>query len=94
MVPARRSLDGAARLYCETMRLAEICRERLGFAPLTLRNEDLIADFDGETRRLCDFLGLPCDEAIRDFHRDAQGQTLTTVSALQVRRGLSSEGVG
>jgi len=88
------SLESTARLYCDTMRLAELCRERFGFRPLDIRNEDLIADFDTETRRLCAFTGLVWDESLRDYHRAAEGHTLTTASAAQVRRGLSRDGIG
>ena len=88
------SLESTARLYCDAMRLAEVCRDRLDFRPLEIRNEDLIADFDRETRRLCDFCGLEWDASLRDYHRAAQDRTLTTTSAVQVRRGLSRDGVG
>jgi hypothetical protein len=88
------SLEGAARLYCEAMHLAETCRQRLGFRPFDIRNEDLIAGFDRETRRLCEFVGLDWDESVRDFHRASRDRSLTTVSGLQVRRGLAGDGVG
>jgi len=88
------SLENTARLYDDTMRLVELCRDRFGFRPLDIRNEDLIEDFDRETRRLCDFTGLAWDETLRDYHTASQGRTLTTASALQVRRGLSREGIG
>jgi tetratricopeptide (TPR) repeat protein len=88
------SLESAARLYDATMRHAELCRTKLGFEPLDLRNEDLIADFDGTTRTLCAHLGLPWDGGMREYQHAARGRTLATRSATQVRRGISKDGVG
>ncbi|HEY2070640.1 MAG TPA: sulfotransferase [Rhizomicrobium sp.] len=88
------SLEGAARLYDAMMRFVDVCRERTGFAPLEIRNEDLIADFDGVTKQLCEHLGLAWDESLRDFQEATHDRLLATRSATQVRRGLSSEGVG
>jgi tetratricopeptide (TPR) repeat protein len=85
------TLESAAAYYNAAMHLAEACRVRLGAEMLTLRNEDLIADFDGQTQRLCRHLGLAWDAALRDFGRET---TVATISAQQVRRGLSAEGVG
>jgi tetratricopeptide (TPR) repeat protein len=85
------ALDSAAAYYAAAMQLADACRTRLGAEVLELRNEDLIADFDSQTQRLCSHLGLPWDTALRDFGRDT---TIATISAQQVRRGLSTEGVG
>jgi hypothetical protein len=88
------TLEGAARLYCEAMQLAQTCRQRLGFAPLEIRNEDLIADPEGQTRRLCSFTALPWDSAIHRFHETAPERTLSTASSHQVRRGIDARGVG
>ena len=88
------TLEGAARLYCEAMQLAQTCRQALGFSPLELRNEDLIADFEGQTRRLCRFTGLSWDDSIHRFHDIAPERMLSTASSQQVRRGIEARGVG
>ncbi len=54
-------------------------------------NEQLIGDFEPEVRRLLDFLGLPFDPACLDFHKTER--SVSTPSAEQVRRPISSEGV-
>jgi tetratricopeptide (TPR) repeat protein len=87
------SLDSAAQLYDATMRFESLCRDRLDLKPLEIRNEDLIADFDTVTRRLCAHLGIDWDESIRDYQKAIKQRLIATPSATQVRRGLSSDGV-
>lgn len=87
-------LEGAARLYDGMMRLAELCRARLPLAWLDIRNEDLVRDFEGETRKLCDFLGLGWQDSLRGFGMQAKSRTIATPSSAQVTRGLSSAGIG
>jgi tetratricopeptide (TPR) repeat protein len=86
------TLEGAARLYDETMRLAELYREKLSPKVFDLRLEDLIDDFDGRTRALCDFAGLPFQDSMRDFA--GRGHAITTPSSIQIARGLNRRGVG
>jgi hypothetical protein len=54
----------------------------------------MIADFDGEMRRICDFLGIGWDDSMRDFATHARGRDIKTPSAQQVVRGLNREGAG
>ena len=42
----------------------------------TIRYEDLTADPVGETRRLCEFLGVPWDPAMLDYGRHDHGELL------------------
>ncbi|WP_420142740.1 sulfotransferase [Sphingomonas sp.] len=53
--------------------------------------ETLVADLEGETRRLLDYLGLPFDPACLTFH-DTQRQ-VRTPSASQVRRPIDPAAV-
>ena len=89
-----RTLESTARFYDATMRLADLCRPALAGRMFDIRNEDLISDFDIWSQRLCAFVGAPWNEAMRRFEVAAADRTLTTRSAHQIRRGLSSEGVG
>ncbi|MEP4164243.1 sulfotransferase [Maricaulis sp.] len=57
-----------------------------------VRYEDIIADQDGETRRLLDAVGVPFEPACLDFHRNASPSA--THSAAQVRQPLYSSSVG
>ncbi|HEX3700590.1 MAG TPA: sulfotransferase [Phenylobacterium sp.] len=88
------SLQGAARFYDAVMRLAERYMAALELDLKIQRHEDLVADFAGQTARLCGFLGLPQDPAMARF-AEAEGRAeIATPSAAQLVGGLSGEGVG
>ncbi len=56
-----------------------------------LRYEDLVADQEGETRRLLAAVGLPFDPACLDFHRSAGA--VRTASLYQVRQKMNAGSV-
>lgn len=82
------SLTRAANHYDAMMRLTEHCLTRLPLQFHTMRYGDLVRDFDGETRKLCAFAGLPWSGSMRHFDRTARARQVSTRSAAQVRRGL------
>jgi len=88
------TLEGAARLYADYMRLAELYRAKLPLDVLELRHEDLVDDFEGRVRTTCEFLGLAWQDSMRDFAARAKTQAITTPSSVQVMRGLNREGIG
>ncbi|MBL6939076.1 MAG: sulfotransferase [Alphaproteobacteria bacterium] len=88
------TFEGATAFYDAVMTLAQFYRDRLGFPTLDIRHEDMVADFDGQMRRVCDFLGVPFDGAMRDFAAHARDRDIKTPSAHQIARGLNSEGAG
>ncbi|MBD8897762.1 tetratricopeptide repeat-containing sulfotransferase family protein [Rhodanobacter sp. DHG33] len=53
---------------------------------LDLRYEDMVADTEGQARRLLDYLGLPWDERCLDFHRNTRA--VRTASIAQVRKPI------
>lgn len=53
---------------------------------LDLRYEDLVADPEGQTRRLLDYLGLPWDDNCLAFHRNQRH--VKTASVAQVRQPI------
>ncbi len=87
------TLDGAAAYYDAVMGLAAIYREKLPLTIHEVRHETLVADFDGEARRILAFLGAPWDPAVKNFATQVRG-TPRTPSAPQVARGLNADGVG
>ncbi len=82
------SLPRAARHYAATMRLIDLCAGRLPLQLHRLQYEALVADFDGTTRALCAFAGLPWSPALRDFAATARSRRVRTASAAQVRQPL------
>ncbi|HTQ13117.1 MAG TPA: sulfotransferase [Rhizomicrobium sp.] len=88
------SLEGAAAYYDAVMGLAQIYRDKLGLDLSETRHEDLLQDFEAETRRLCAFLGLDWRLEMRNFAIRAQTSTIDTPSGAQVARGLTREGAG
>jgi tetratricopeptide (TPR) repeat protein len=86
------TLASTARHYAATMDLLATCLERLPNPVLELRYEALVADFDGETQRLCRFLGLDWSPALRDVAAIARSRAIGTASVGQVRRGLYDGG--
>lgn len=81
-------LDRAARHYDALMRTQEQFLAALPIDRHELRYEALVADFDEETRRLCDFLGVEWAEEMRDFARTARRRGVSTMSASQVSKPL------
>jgi hypothetical protein len=88
------TLEGTAHFYAETMELASRFREGLPLSVADVRNEDLVADFEGRTRTLCDFLGLTYEDSMRSFAGAAAARQIATPSAVQVLKGISREGIG
>ncbi len=87
-------LGGAAAFYDAVMALSAIYGGVLTLPRLDLRHEDMVADFDREMRRVCEFLGIGWDDAMRDFAAHARRRDIKTPSASQVVRGLNRDGIG
>lgn len=87
-------LGRTAQVYAATMDLADIYAEKLALPTHVHRLEDMIEDLDGQTQAICDFLGVPWDENMRNFVETANRRDIRTPSAGQVRKGLNREGVG
>lgn len=88
------SLDRTAGLYDMVMRLWVRYGELFPLPTLTLRNEDIVADFDGQIRALCDFVGLGWVDALRDFANRSRVRDVATPSATQIQQGLERRGIG
>jgi hypothetical protein len=88
------TLEGSARFYDGVMHLADLCRAKLSLDLHTHRYEDLVEDFDRQTRAICDFIGLPWRAEMRDFAATLDTRSTATPSSAQVARGLYRDGVG
>jgi hypothetical protein len=58
---------------------------------LDLRYEDLVADLEGQARRLLDYLELPWDARCLSFHENTR--RVDTASAAQVRKPIYASSV-
>lgn len=85
------SLERVAALYDVTMRIAEWPAVSNAHV---LRMEDVVRDFDGETRRLCDTLGVTWTDELRNFTSTAARKGAATASGAQLAQGLNASGVG
>jgi tetratricopeptide (TPR) repeat protein len=83
-------LDIAAT-YVRFDRLMTCWREALPGRVIEVRYEDLVADQEGETRRLLQHCGLAWDDACLEFHTNAA--PVSTPSAAQVRRPIYRDSV-
>lgn len=54
--------------------------------------EDVVADLEGQARRMVEWCGLPWDEACLDFHRN--DRAVKTLSTAQVRQPIYASSVG
>jgi Tfp pilus assembly protein PilF len=88
------TLAGAAHHYAAVMKLVEVMDDRLPLELKVQRHEDLVADFDGVSKQLCEALGIDYDPAMTGFAERSRARDIATPSAGQVAAGLSREGVG
>ncbi len=86
------TLEGTADFYDEVMGLAAQLREVLPLNLHMVRHESLVADFDGEVRKVLNFIGADWDDSVRGFA--ARAADAATPSASQLVRGLNAEGIG
>lgn len=66
------ALEGTAKKYARTMRHWLKIRHMLRNPWIEVRYEDTVADIESQARKVLDFLGLPWDEAVLEYHRRAQ----------------------
>jgi hypothetical protein len=87
------TLASAAAYYDAVMGLAKIYRGKLALDLIETRHEDLLQDFEAETRRLCAFLGLEWREDMKNFAQRARDSVINTPSGAQIARGLTKAGM-
>jgi tetratricopeptide (TPR) repeat protein len=88
------TLEGTAGLFDGTMRFVEASKRAFGFETLDCALEAIVADFDGETRRICAAIGIEWTAALRDFAAEVGSRGVLTPSGPQLARGLNAEGIG
>ena len=85
-------LADCGRRIRETERLGAHWRRVLPLRCLDIQYESLVADLEGESRRLIEYLGLAWEPACLDFHRTMRA--VQTASSWQVRQPLYHRSVG
>ena len=80
-----------AEYYLQYRRLMEHWREVLPGFVLDVRYESVVADLEGEVRRMLDFCGLPFEESCLHFHETRRA--VKTASSEQVRQPIYSSSV-
>jgi tetratricopeptide (TPR) repeat protein len=85
------SIEDIARYYRSYLRLMAHWDEALPGRILRIHHEQVVADLEGNVRRLLDFCGLEFEPACLDFHKTAR--SIRTASSEQVRRPIFREGM-
>lgn len=88
------TLESTARFYDAVMHLFGLYRAKLSPPLYRVQHEALVGHFDGEAARICEFLGLPFDGAMREFAQRSATRGVATPSSTQLVRGLNSEAIG
>ena len=66
------TLEGTAKKYASTMRAWLTIRNMLRNPWIEVRYEDTVADIERQARQALDFLELPWDDTVLEYHRRAQ----------------------
>ncbi len=85
-------LTELGRHYMNYVRLMEHWRSILPDGTfIEVQYEDIVADMEGQARRLIDYVGLPWDKACLDFHKNER--SIRTASVTQVRQPIYTSSV-
>jgi hypothetical protein len=85
-------LADCGRRCRQVERLAAHWLSLLPLQMIEMNYEKLVADLEGESRRLIEFLGLDWEPACLNFHRTER--TIATVSHWQVRQPIYTSSIG
>lgn len=85
---------GTSRFYALVMAWWSHVSKQLTLPFLELRYENVVANFEASYRNVFDFLGLPWDASVVDFHKRAAEKFVATPSRTQVTKPLYASSVG
>jgi hypothetical protein len=88
------TLEETAAKYADVMRYWLQMRPQLCCAWQEVRYEDTVADLPAQARRTLDFLGLPWQESVVDFHQHAQTKRVRSPTYQDVTRPIYSHALG
>jgi tetratricopeptide (TPR) repeat protein len=87
------TLQGAAAFYDAVMQFADQVRPLLGLSWRVVRYENLVSDFEQESRAICEFLNVQRVAGMEDFASRVAKRERATPSTAQLARGLSPASV-
>ncbi|MDH5345583.1 MAG: sulfotransferase, partial [Gammaproteobacteria bacterium] len=85
-------LSDIGEYYLQYERLMAYWRDALPGRVLDVRYEDVVADLDGQVRRILEHCGLPFESACLEFHETERA--IKTASSEQVRQPIYQSAVG
>ncbi|MDB5299592.1 MAG: sulfotransferase [Phycisphaerales bacterium] len=85
-------LADLAAYYRDYQRMMDHWKQVLTLPMLEVRYEEVVADKEGQTRRMMEFLNLPWDERCLNFHDNKRH--VATASREQVRKPIYSSSIG
>jgi tetratricopeptide (TPR) repeat protein len=88
------TLEGTARKYAATMNAWLKIRPMLKNPWIEVRYEDTVTDVERQARSILDFLGLPWNDAVLDFHRRAQRKHIHSPTYEAVTKPIYQSSVG
>ncbi len=87
-------LRRTATLYDGMMSFTEAFRAAFPFSEYPLVYETLVADFNGQAKAVCAFIGADWREDLSDFAGRAKRGEVASASSAQIARGLYADGAG
>lgn len=82
------TLEETASLYARVMGFWQKCVNTLPLHYHRIRYEDVVADFEGQTRALLGFLGVEWDDAVLRYNEHAKQRVINTPSYHQVTQPI------
>lgn len=88
------TLEGTAKEYAKTMRNWLKVRGMLANPWLEVRYEDMVTDMPGQAKQVLDFLGLPWDDAVLEYHQRAREKHVHSPTYEAVTKPVYTSSIG
>jgi len=82
------SWEGTAKFYAAVMDWWMYIKQQMTLHFIEFRYEDVLSDFESTYRKVFDFLGVPWDPAVVDFHKGSARKFIASPSHTQVAQPL------
>ncbi|HEX3598753.1 MAG TPA: sulfotransferase [Lacipirellulaceae bacterium] len=88
------TLEGTVKKYIKMMQAWLKLRGMIRNPWIEIRYEDMVADLEKQSRRVLEFLGLPWDDCVLQYHRRAQQKHVHSPTYEAVTKPVYSSSVG